>query len=992
MSDGHEGEGLASWVEGGLMFSIRRYIVSTSWILEVHAMHRSHLVLAVLSTGAMGCNLPPGPAVVEIEPAVPTTIDDLSAVIVEESDDPNDDVVTYDYAWSVDGSTVRDITAPEVPAERTSRGERWTVTITPSDGKLSGPAATAFVDILNSVPTVSSATILPTEVREADTMTCAGHGFHDVDDDPEGYRYQWLVDGVDVGTAATLDGTSFDRGQSVVCRLTPFDGRDDGAPVDSGAVVVQNTAPVLSSVVLSHSTPREGDTLAAALTGAFDADGDAITFSYRWLVDGVEVGTAATLSSDAFDKGQVIQVEVIPFDGSDSGMPVKSGLVTAVNTPPVATGVPLSPSSPKTNDDVLATASSLDVDGDTVSFAYAWYVNGSRVTATGDRLSGATYFGKGDLLHVVVTPNDGVDDGADLTSVAVEVVNTVPSIVSATLSPVPAREADVVVCAASGWSDDDLDREGYTYSWTVNGKVGATTDRVDGDDFSKGDKVVCTITPTDGEESGSPVASKVLVISNSAPTIGSVVLSTKSPREGDTLVATIVAAKDVDDDGITFAYSWHVNGKSVSAASRLGSDQFKKLDKVWVVVTPTDGFNAGVGVKSDTAVANTAPVVASIGLTPDPAYTTTHLTAKATASDVDKDTLSYAYTWYVDKVKQVTTTATLDHKSFKKGSAVYVIVTADDGESTASKTSSTRTVSNSTPTTPANPVLSPSSPKVTDNLVCATAGSTDADGDSLTYSYAWYRNGMLYGTYTSTARSHTLSSASTARGQRWYCRVRATDGSATSDWSGDSTGVVVCESGSMAVGHGAAGLVVDWAGPLDSGYDDFTAEMYVYITKASVSDFGYLLASMNTMAYGPLWMEASDLNKLGLSLNTWTHVAVVWDKGKGEIRTYLDGSLRRTKTHSKATIGALALYVGGPTYPYVHRCNCDLAGLRLSSTARYSKAFTPPLTYGGESDTLLMIPMTDVAGGVADVGPHSIKTTKSSNASVGAGGPYCRTK
>lgn len=77
-----------------------------------------------------------------------------------------------------------------------------------------------------------------------------------------------------------------------------------------------NTASVVTSVVLSPSAPVTSDALSCIPT-VFDAEGDALSFVYRWKVSGVTVPGAASNSLPlSFHSGDdQAQREARPFDG-----------------------------------------------------------------------------------------------------------------------------------------------------------------------------------------------------------------------------------------------------------------------------------------------------------------------------------------------------------------------------------------------------------------------------------------------------------------------------------------------------------------------------------------------------------------------------------------------------------------------------------------------------------------------------------------------------
>jgi hypothetical protein len=809
--------------------------------------------------------LPVGVGVV-IDPD--TAYTDTLLTAIPEGFDEDGDVLTWSFAWSVGGEIVEDVTGPELTGDRFAKGDRVVVEATPNDGFVDGNTVRSFaIRIQNSTPTVVAAAITPTEAYRSTTLTCIGSGYEDLDDDPEGYRFAWFVDGVSAGTEPTLDGTSFRKGQSVVCEATAFDGEQPGTSARSESVRILNTAPIIDLVAIDNPSPKAGDTLGARITGGRDDDGDPLTYRSRWFADGSVVGTDATLTSASFRRGQAIQVEVTPFDGEAEGEPVTSAAVTVLNTAPEMASVTLGPDPAFTEDTVTATAVATDADGDALTFRYAWTVNGSAAGGSGSTLASSSFV-RGDVVRVTATPTDGALDGEALISAPLTISNAIPSITSVAIDPTDLGGDDEARCVPEGWSDADGDAESYRYVWTVNGAAVAETETLTGADFDRGDVIVCTATPFDGRDEGDPVTSGAITIRNTVPELDGVTLSTDEPLEGDTVYATLSGEYDADGDAVAFRYAWYVNGALVATTETLSSDLFDKGDAIYVEVTPTDGSGDGATVTSATVtVGNTVPVMGSVTLSPTAPRTTEAVVATASGSDVDPaDTLTYRYTWYVDGAKASDTGATLSSSSFTKHQSIYVEVVANDGDADsgvltsatikavntapsitgvsispssdvgiedtltcvptgwsdadgdaedyrytwtvdgdvkgtsatlaggfskgnvvtctatpydgesegAAFTSTSVTVGNSTPTL-ASATISPSSPKTTDALSVTLGDATDADGDTVSFTYAWYVDGSLVST------SSTLSTSLTSRGDEVYVIVTPTDGTASGE-------------------------------------------------------------------------------------------------------------------------------------------------------------------------------------------------------------------
>ncbi|HZD78996.1 MAG TPA: hypothetical protein VE646_02995 [Actinomycetota bacterium] len=105
-----------------------------------------------------------------------------------------------------------------------------------------------------------------------------------------------------------------------------------------------NTAPVVNSVGITPSSPATNDTL-SAIVDASDADGDPLSLSYRWAVNGSDLAgqTSSTLDLSVpgnGDAGDQISVTVVASDGIADSAPVSSAPVTVVDSPPAPPGAP----------------------------------------------------------------------------------------------------------------------------------------------------------------------------------------------------------------------------------------------------------------------------------------------------------------------------------------------------------------------------------------------------------------------------------------------------------------------------------------------------------------------------------------------------------------------------------------------------------------------------------------------------------------------------
>ena len=121
------------------------------------------------------------------------------------------------------------------------------------------------------------------------------------------------------------------------------------------------------------------------------------------------------------------------------------------------------------------------------------------------------HFDRDDQVYVVVTPNDGIDDGPSETSPIITIVNTAPTTPSIQLLPHPADVGqDDLICMVDVPSvDDDGDAIFYTYEWTDSFGViqQSTIESVDLSDafpaaLTSAGIWTCEVTPFDGTDDG----------------------------------------------------------------------------------------------------------------------------------------------------------------------------------------------------------------------------------------------------------------------------------------------------------------------------------------------------------------------------------------------------------------------------------------------------------------------------------------------------------
>ncbi len=256
------------------------------------------------------------------------------------------------------------------------------------DAKLGGENNTKNINNANNVnnvnngenraPSIGSVTVAPASPKTDEDVTAAANDVTDADGDSVELRYEWSVNGSVVGTEATLSADNYVAGDTVLARITPFDGIVEGASA-SATVVVQNSRPVINGATITPSQPSAADQLSVNID-ADDADGDELTYTYVWKVDGVEASTSATF--DPVLPSGAITVTVVASDGMQSSDPFETEAIDVVNfAPPV-------PGAPTLDGDAVWIPTSMtctvpavvDPEGESVTYEVRWLKDGMEVS------------------------------------------------------------------------------------------------------------------------------------------------------------------------------------------------------------------------------------------------------------------------------------------------------------------------------------------------------------------------------------------------------------------------------------------------------------------------------------------------------------------------------------------------------------------------------------------------------------------------------------
>ena len=609
------------WVLNGSVLSTQRATSSGTSMFTDNSLSYGSYNLVVTATDTDGLtdsdqvsfsiNGQPSAPVVSINPSSPISGDNLAVSLDVPSIDPEGVQVTYAYEWRLGGQVQPSFTTSILPNTATVKGEQWTVHVLPSDGHTVGIAGVASVTIANTAPTMTGVNITPNvSVYNDSVLTCLGAAT-DPDETPV-ITYEWLLNGIIVGTGSTLDvsSTGVEPTQSILCTSTATDS-DGATDANSATVTIDNRTPLITTTISTNGTNNTGEL--TCLGTATDLDGEIPSVTYEWFASGISLGTSNPLLLDPSmgTAGDVIDCVATATDGF-GGIDTDSASHIITNSSPIIDSISMSPTVLNANTFYVGcSATSSDTDGDSVTYSYAWFVDGVLdPSATGNVFLQSWVVGS--EVTCRMTPNDGSVDGSFVEASSI-VENTPPTVSSVSLSPTMAYTNDTITASAVLNDVDGTQAGALTanYNWYVEGisvQSGSGNTLNGLDYFNRDQNVYVVVTPNDGMEDGLSMTSNGLLISNSAPSLSSVVVTPTVASVGvDDLYCDAIAT-DLDGDSVLYTYVWSDSSGTQQSTIEVTdtSDVFLAgglTEDTWSCeVTPYDSTDYGLSLSDDVSV------------------------------------------------------------------------------------------------------------------------------------------------------------------------------------------------------------------------------------------------------------------------------------------------------------------------------------------------------------------------------------------------------
>ena len=195
--------------------------------------------------------------------------------------------------------------------------------------------APACAETLNTAPSAPQVEVIPGSPHSTHPLNCLiVTPSVDTDGDLVTYAWSWTVDGSGAGiNDALIPASETSTGEEWTCSVTPSDEFDAGPP-GSATVTISNEPPSQPGVVVLPLTPITTDDLTCFVeTPSIDPEGQAVTYSFTWELDGAPSGhTGSTVSASETLGQQQWACIVSPSDGGDPGPPGQAVVEIGVPT------------------------------------------------------------------------------------------------------------------------------------------------------------------------------------------------------------------------------------------------------------------------------------------------------------------------------------------------------------------------------------------------------------------------------------------------------------------------------------------------------------------------------------------------------------------------------------------------------------------------------------------------------------------------------------
>ena len=663
---------------------------------------------------------------------------------------------TLTYSWTFNsrpsGSTALTNPTSVNPTFTADVEGNYIVSLIVNDGALDSAPDTVTV---NAQPVVTNVAPIANAGPDqsayvGNTVTLDGSGSSDADGNL--LTYTWAFTSRPSGISATLSDPNamnptftVDKAGTYVVSLTVNDGTVNST-ADTVTISTLNSAPVADAG--TDQSPYVTETVTLNGNGSTDVDGNLLT--YTWAFTSKPTDSAATLNAEnvvnptfTVDKAGTYVLSLTVNDGTVDSQP-DTVTISTLNSAPVSNAGP--DQSVFVNDTVTLDGSgSTDVDGNLLTYTWAFTTrpDGSTAALSNTAAVNPTFtVDKAGTYVVSLIVNDGtVNSVAD--TVTISTLNSAP--VANAGADQSAYVGNTVTLDGSG--STDVDGNLLTYSWAFttrpqdsNATLSDTAAVNPTFTVDKAGTYVVSLMVNDDTVNSTPDTVTISTL-NSAPVASAG--ADQSAHVNDPV--TLDGSGSMDVDGNQLIYTWAFTSKPQDSTATLSDatavNPTFTVDKAGTYVASLTVNDGTVNSETDTVTISTINVapVASAGT--DQSITvigTTVLLDGSQSYDPDGDSITYQWSFISIPSGSNTSlangdTATPTFTADVHGDYIVQLVVNDTSVQSSPDTV-TISFENIKPVADAG---TSQSVNVGDTVTLDGSGSTDGNGDSLTYTWTF---------------------------------------------------------------------------------------------------------------------------------------------------------------------------------------------------------------------------------------------------------------
>ncbi|MFX0124995.1 MAG: hypothetical protein ACFFAE_15290, partial [Candidatus Hodarchaeota archaeon] len=721
----------------------------------------------------------------------------------------------------------------------TSRGDIWHFKVHPFDGTDYGIwfSSPINVTIHNTSPTVNDLEIIPVNPKTGDDIT-AFYLYTDIDTDPEHKSIiRWFKNSLEqyaLENQTIVFASSTSKGETWYFVIEPCDGSDYGNLKTSPSVIIDNTAPFASDLIIIPSYPKTEHDISITYNYS-DVDSDLESGSYiRWYKNGEEQTTyenQTTIPAFVTTKGETWHFTIEPSDGFNFGNLQTSPIVTIMNTAPSAIDLTIIPNTPMTGQSLMLNYTYYDVDLDPENGTeILWYKDGViQEILSGSNTVAASFTTKGQVWHCKIKPSDGSDFGYWIDCLKnVTIGNSAPTAISLTITPTSPKTVDNLTASYIYYDPDDPEgkaENGSEILWYKDGVLQVALNNfetVPANYTARGQIWHFKVRPKDGVDFGSwsSLLFNVTILNTESEVTKVGILPSERPVYTNDTLEAIFEIEDIDNDQIIARYIVWINN-SVEVPSLENNTkilpEYTKKGQIWSYkISVFDGFDwSDFTFSSGRYIENSVPQVQNVNLIGG-MNTSNDIIVTYDFHDEDGDIDHSEIIWRIIHPSNgssyfIEGTKSLSSSNFVAGDIIWVIVTPSDGWSAGQLLDRQKIVGNAIPqisTTLGLPEILSDHPEGTDkyyisnlNLIYVNYSKIVVDIDAeenlafniieeenhdVIYAkvykitgaeYRWYKYNFMLNNWElqENLTSSFIRAADLKKGERWIVSVRPKD-------------------------------------------------------------------------------------------------------------------------------------------------------------------------------------------------------------------------